>query len=721
MRKNSKIFLVILLSIVVLATTIFRRINIESKNKVVDIVLDYIEISEMALQSDNELKWWFSNFKDLGVKYVGLHEENLESMISDNKDVEVVMARELLQNSRLKEIYLPYLEKNHEINKYDVVVNTKSEEIFNFIYNGLNSRYDKKLFEVLSNEEDKYIILLKGTVNDTVYLKGQSFTDVYNKGVYLRQVPYTSKLIKLGLGFDDKKIELIRSSGLEVLPRPSNYNPWTTGKYIRALFDDFEDFDMVPSVFIFTGDAILGYPNYNYLVSEYMQNNDIKVGLIETAVQRQHIEQAALEDLARGLEYNAVRIFSVWPYIQERFRFYNYEGAEEIENTLYRAVTERNIRLIYFKPFKENKISFVTDFEEYEKMFNRFENRIAAHGITIGRSSTLAPNRVRIAKQTLIGWGVVAAGVLLLYYLFRMADRTKDILLVSGMLAVPAAYVIKPLLMEKIMALAASIIFPSLAMVWVCHECRKHFNTDDKKYSLLNIIVIGAKDLVIATAISLLGGFFVAGILSNTDFLLEIDIFRGVKFSQIVPIILYGLIYIAYFGYKNRKKIGDKSSLKLEDIKTILLEDVKAIYILLSVILLIIGYIYIARTGHETNVQPSTFEMMARNILEERLLARPRIKEFLIAFPALMTAVYFAKNKYNSLTFIAGLAAVMGQASIANTFSHLRTPVYLSTVRIVYSLGLGIALGAVYIFIIETAFKIIIKLSKAGVAKGRNQ
>ena len=67
------------------------------------------------------------------------------------------------------------------------------------------------------------------------------------------------------------------------------------------------------------------------------------------------------------------------------------------------------------------------------------------------------------------------------------------------------------------MALAASIIFPSLAMVWVCHECRKHFNTDDKKYSLLNIIVIGAKDLVIATAISLLG-VFVAGILSNTDF-----------------------------------------------------------------------------------------------------------------------------------------------------------------------------------------------------------
>ena len=90
MKQNKKIFLVILLSIIILATTIFRRINIES-NKVADVVLDYVEMNEMALQSDNELKWWFGNFKNIGVKYVGLHEENLESMIDDNKDVEVIM------------------------------------------------------------------------------------------------------------------------------------------------------------------------------------------------------------------------------------------------------------------------------------------------------------------------------------------------------------------------------------------------------------------------------------------------------------------------------------------------------------------------------------------------------------------------------------------------------------------------------------------------------
>ncbi len=721
MIKKNKIFLIIVLSIAILATTIFQRMTIESNNKVVDVVLDYAEMNELALQSDNELKWWFSNFKDFGIKYVGLHEETLTSLVQDNKDVNIIMGWELLQNNTTKETYLSNLEndsKEYEISKYDVLITTESEETFNFINDGLASRYDKELFEVLSNE-DKYTILLKGTIYDMVYLQNQSLSDVNGKGVAIKQNPYTSKLVNLGLGFNPEKIELIKASGLEVLPRPSNYSQWTTDKYIDALFKDYEDFNMIPPVFIFTGDAMLGYPDYNHIVSEYMQNNNIKVGLIESSVQRGHMDQKVVEDLAKGLEYNAVRIFSMPAFIQERFKFYNYEGAEEIENTLYRAVTERNIRLIYFKPFKENKASFVTDFEEYEKMFNRFEDRIAAHDMTIGRSSVIAPNRVRIAKQTLIGWGVVAAGILLLSTLFNMSKKIKYALLAMGMLLVPAAYMVKPLLMEKMMALAAAIIFPSLAMAWVCKECKKHFNSDEKKYSLLNTIIIASKDLIIATAISLLGGFFVGGILSSTDFLLEIDIFRGVKISQMLPIAIYGATYIAYFGYKNKKQVKNRPSLKLEDIKTLLFEDVKIIYVLLSAILLVVGYIYIARTGHETNIQPSTFEMIARNILEENLLARPRTKEFLMGFPALMIAIYFARNKYNFFAFSAGLVAVIAQTSVPNTFSHLRTPVYLSLTRTAYSLGLGIVLGAIYIIIIETCLKGL-NLLMTGAEKGRN-
>lgn len=187
-------------------------------------------------------------------------------------------------------------------------------------------------------------------------------------------------------------------------------------------------------------------------------------------------------------------------------------------------------------------------------MFNRFEERIAAHNMNIGRSSVFQPNRVRIAKQTLMGWGIIAAGILLLSYLIRMSTKVKDTLLVLGMLGVPAGYVLQPLLMEKIMALAASIVFPSLAMVWVSRECKKHFDRELKENSLMETILVAAKNLIIATAISSIGGLFVAGILSNTEFLLEMDIFRGVKISQMLPIALYAVIYLAYFGYKNKDK-----------------------------------------------------------------------------------------------------------------------------------------------------------------------
>jgi len=574
MMKKNKVFLVIALSIIVLATTIFQRMTIESNNKVVDVVLDYLDMNEMAMQSDQELGWWFSKFKDFGIKYVGLHEETIESMIYDNKEVDVIMGREALQNNIGAENYLSHLEKDiedYEISQYDVLVNTRSEEIFNFIYNGLTSRYNQDLFEVLSNE-DNYTILLRGTIYDMVY-QSQSFSDVDGKGVPIKRIPYTSKLIKLGLGFDAQKIQTIKASGLDVLPRPSNYSPWTTDQYIESLFDDFESFDMIPPVFIFTGDAILGYPDYNYRVAEYMESNDIKVGLIESSVQRQHMEQTFIEELTRGLGYNAVRIFSIPDYIQERFKFYNYTGAEEIENTLYRAVTERNIRFIYFKSFKENKVSYVTDFEEYEKMFNRFENRIAAHDMTMGRSSVMAPNRVRIAKQVVMGWGVVAAGILLLSYLFNMSKKIKDALLVLGILMIPVAYLVLPTLMGKMVALGASIIFPSLAMVWVCRACKKYFDSNNNENSLLSTILISSKDLIVATAISLIGGFFVAGILSNTDFLLEMDIFRGVKISQMLPLAIYVAIYAAYFGYKSKDTKKSRPGLKFEDIKTFLLEE----------------------------------------------------------------------------------------------------------------------------------------------------
>ncbi|SDK96225.1 DUF5693 family protein [Natronincola ferrireducens] len=719
MKKNALLMAILMISVFVLGVTLNTRIAVEANNKAVDVVLDYPEFRDMAKQSDETLSWWFEKFAGLGVEYVGLQEETLESLLLENKQLEVLMGWQLLQEADWREKYpseVAVYVDNKEVSEFDVFVATKSKEVFDFIRHGFTSRYASEKLEILSQEE-YYAILLKGTMRDALYRNNYTLVDMDLKLSSPRHKPHSSKLMQVGLGFDREKINTIQQSGLKVLARPYTYREWMSEEYLKVTFEDLEAYDMKPPVFIFSGGEVLGYPVADDMLTRYMIENDIKAGLIETSVQRSHINLDGIDLLVRSLNYNAVRVFSVWPYIQQRFGYYNYEAAEEIENTLYRAVTERNIRFIYFKPFKVDQLStrynqfiYITDYNAYEEMFHRFENRIADHGMILGRSSSLEPIRVRIAKQTLMGWGIVAAGVLLLNYLLKLNNKIKYGLLAAGLLFVPAGFVVRPMLMDKVMAMGAAIIFPSLGMVYFCNRCFQYIYREPKEERLYKQILYAVKDLVVISAISLLGGLFVAGILSHIEYLLEMDIFRGVKISQLIPMVLFIGVYIAYFGYKRKIHYNHQPVLSYRDIKTFLLEDIKIIYVLLGVIVLGVGYVYLARTGHETNIQASTMELIIRNILEENLLARPRTKEFLIAFPILMLGIYLAKNKIKSFVFLLGLVAVIGQTSIVNTFSHLRTPVYLSFIRTLYALLIGIIMGILYILVFEAGKRLFLKI-----------
>ena len=714
MKRNPIILAVLILSILTLGITIGDRVKVESSNKSVDIALDYGEFADMAEQSDKELSWWFKKFANLGIGHVGLQEESLESLLLEHNELKSYMGWEFLQEVSLNPNEFSDVLNNikyENINEHDVVIRTRKKELFDFIYRGLRSRYNKG-YEILSQNED-YIILLKGELEDVLYEQDTKLVNYENKLSGFRKKPVSSKIMNIGLGFDENKIALIKESGLKVLPRPYTNPKWYSEKYIKAVFEDFKTYDMVPDVLISGRPEVLGYPENIDLIKEYMLENDIKAAMIESSVQRGHLEEEGLDLLVRSLDYNAVRTFSVWPYIQERYKYYNYEGPEEIENSLYRAVTERNIRFIYFKPIKLDetnirhyKFLYLTEFEEYEKLFNRFEKRLSNHGITIGPSSTMKSHRVRIAKQSLMSMGIVAAGIILLDSFIKINKKQKYILLILGTGLITAGFVIRPMIMDKILALGASIVFPSLAMVYFCKLCFKYIHKDEDEEKLYMKILYSIKDLLIISVISLLGGLFVAAILSHIEYLLEMDIFRGVKIAQLIPIIIYMASYMAYFGYKRDKDDVKEPGLRLSDIKRLLLEDIKIVYIIISVIILGIGYVYIARTGHETKIQPSVTELILRNILEENMLARPRTKEFLIAFPALMISIYLAKSKLRHFIFFGGLATVIGQTSIVNTFSHIRTPIYISVVRTMYSLLFGIILGIIYILVLELLIKV---------------
>ena len=74
---------------------------------------------------------------------------------------------------------------------------------------------------------------------------------------------------------------------------------------------------MVPDVLISGRPEVLGYPENIDLIKEYMLENDIKAAMIESSVQRGHLEEEGLDLLVRSLDYNAVRTFQYGPIFKK--------------------------------------------------------------------------------------------------------------------------------------------------------------------------------------------------------------------------------------------------------------------------------------------------------------------------------------------------------------------------------------------------------------------
>lgn len=140
--------------------------------------------------------------------------------------------------------------------------------------------------------------------------------------------------------------------------------------------------------------------------------------------------------------------------------------------------------------------------------------------------------------------------------------------------------------------------------------------------------------------------------------------------------------------------------------------EIKAWMMIVAAFVCGIGVYYIMRTGHDSSIEVSSIEMLFRNKLEEVLIARPRNKEFLFAFPAVMMAVYCSVRKLKLWTLVFGLGGSIGMVSVINTFMHIRTPLYLGFTRTAYSLLFGSVLGLIAIAVFDALYKLYLRYLK---------
>ena len=715
-ERNRLILLVLLLTLAVGLAVIAGRWRTEAESKSYDVVLDYSELELLAEQSDHDVAWWLAQFRDMGITQVGLTEESLATLMENSPlTVTNTMMDTVMQDADWMSGYpAPFVRAMERAgyDRFDVLVEVAGREAMDFVLPALEQRLPEGV-SCRYQEADKAYLLLDGSINDTLFRSAYNYTSTLSRAFTTRRDIEASKLMYLSLGLLPEKVETIQSLGMEIVPRTLCYTGFNSAQYARAVVADYERYGIRPDYMICGGEAVIGFDDpRDTFALDYIRDNGITLGLIETNVQRENIMQAGVEDIAAATDYNAVRVFSVWDYIQYRYAYYGYEGAEEIENTLYRAIVERNIRIIYFKPIKEfnNSYAYITDIEVYRDLFDNLNRRLGAHGISMGRASVMENYQIPRLALLALGLGAALGGALLPETVLPFKRKWTLLLALLGAVCVAGAWVVMPNTFRLVASFASAAVFACLAAAFFLRSAKALGEALPSGAKLGAILPRAMGVLSGAVLIALAGAMMTAAPLSSAEYMLELGIFRGVKAAQLLPLAYFCVLFLACYGLFEKER--SSNTLQIRDVVSALRWTIPVWALVLAGAVGLVGYYYIARTGHETAVTVSTVEVVFRNSLENLLLARPRTKEFLVGFPCIMLAVYCAVRRLPFWTALFGLAGTIGLTSVCNTFMHIHTPLYLGFARTACSLALGILLGALFTACFELLYRLWRRLRK---------
>lgn len=199
------------------------------------------------------------------------------------------------------------------------------------------------------------------------------------------------------------------------------------------------------------------------------------------------------------------------------------------------------------------------------------------------------------------------------------------------------------------------------------------------------------------TLVTLAASVGVSALLASPEFLLGVEVFRGVKAALVLPLV--AAVFLLF---------------RANEIRHFLEEPITVGRLGFGLLALGILGVYVVRSGHDA-LAASGVELSVRGTLESWLGVRPRFKEFLFGHPLLLLGFYLRargaalrlpsghRSLAQALHFIFHdprpflLAGFIGQLSILNTFCHAHTPLAVSFLRTFHGLWIGGVFGAALI------------------------
>lgn len=663
MKDKIKIILWIclILSLLLMYSGFVLRFANEKNNNSVVTVADYKEFKMFADKAHMDMGEILGELKDGGVKTIGVKELTLRDLVYRG-EVYVRPLGEFL--SSLQQGY-PDLRNRIEafigssnMNPAGYLAVTRDEPTASFLKERLGRRFYDSQFTTFDIEGQTYFYI-KAEIDDE---------------------------LALGLGFDTEEMQKIKQEGFDILLLPRN-SPGQNSEYLGEYEKIIRDFEI--KYIIFDGHTVAGFPDNLNSVKDIILENNIIFGIIEAATQIRYVEQEGIEELIDGSGYSINRAYIAPESYLLRL------GHEELFFQWLRGVVDRNIRFVYVSPLKNVKSSYSENINNTIQAVKSFNSFINSKGFTLDRPIVkLSHQEPSSFFYLLVTLSLLFALLLYLLYLSDFKLKAKSILILAVFGA--AAGVILNLVLKtdvaKLLALCAAILYPSFSSLLILRYLK---DGSDKKPAVQTAGLLG-----ITLGVNALGMYSIVSALSHISYIMNVDMFRGVKVSFVMPLVLFAVNYLFCFvGYGGIREFITR------------LFRLKVSY--LAVLIFLVGaaglYLYIGRSGN-LGVSVSNIELKVREIFEKLLGARPRFKEFLIGYPALFLLVYlYNKYKRGVIVFIFGLGITIGSTSMINSFSHVFTSITVSAMRTFNGLIVGIIMGLVAVIILDLLIKIFSK------------
>ncbi len=661
MYKNSPVkkilVILVLLSIIAAAVQISVRIKAEKQEDTINIVADYYTFQTFANSYGHSVYDAIKELSSNGLTGIAIPEESVQDLVNSG-DISLFGGNQLISNSLPNEILqnIDFSTVKNKIKPYYSIIITKDKSLAERIFNLL--------------PEGDYIINGKKT---------------YAVITPVQQM----NLNNYGLGFDEDEIAKFKSLGLNIVLRPK-YAPGN--RNISNLEEILRKYK-IRSV-MFYGNVISGAGGEQTKeLADFFNKNHIVTYIIELPVQKGIYTQEGLDVLMPRTHYYVARVYSIYPAEQLKLKPY------EIFNRWFRAVSDRNIRVIYVKPIIDNGLSYEDNMKVNDYEVSKFHSLWKEKGMRFGVPHPMPEVKVPVIILWLISLGITAMFVLYAKSLLDFDAKNSIFWLIILILIFTALIFVSKNLAQKLTALSGAVVITGAFSLIVFRYIKKIYGKKEIT-NLKNILKHGFNLSIIMLGFSLIGGLWIGASISSTRYLLNLDMFRGVKVLYLTPFLFLILNYLKIFGadFNNTYIPKERYSLPIE-IKKAWNITVKWGHIIILIILAGIFLVYLLRSGN-TGVSISSLELKFRALLEHKIVARPRFKEFLVGYPSLFLIPLFSLIKRKKWIIVFSISGTMGSISITDTFSHVRNTFLMSLYRSLWGILFGVIIGSIIIVIL---------------------